>query len=187
MRKLNICLLLLLIVLILNQSCLVIGRNNSSRWYKDKQKQNELNIQEPKPDVVISLKRHQATLIIPFVFIEWYNKNYQLSFRFSTKENIYKNIDSVKFTILNIDSSLIFKDICYEKPFSIFSNTKGPYFQAEIETDYNLIIPKKKKDDLIIILSLYLKNNLGEDIMYNYHFILKRDKDKWLDAGFFQV
>jgi len=187
MRKLTICLLLSLIILVLNQSCLVIGINNSSRWYKDKQTHDLINNQEIKPDVIISLERHRTNLIIPFVYIGWFNKNYYLSFRCSTKENIYKNIDSVKFAIFNIDSSLILKDICYEKPFSIFSNTNGPYFQADIVTDYNLIIPKKKKDDLIIILSLYLKNNLGEYIMYNYHFILKRDKDKWLDAGFFQV
>lgn len=186
MKKLNIC--LLLIILVLNQSCFVIGTHNGSSWFKKEHTQDGINSHETKLEVIISLERHQAKLIIPFIFIEWYNKNYRLSFNFSTFDSTYKNIDSIKYSILDIDSNLICTNICYGKPFSTFSCLGSSNYRAWMETDYNLIIPKKSKNDLIILFNLYLKKHIGGSTMFKYHFILKRsNKDKWIEAGFFQV
>jgi len=88
-----------------------------------------------------------------------------------------------------MDSNLICKNICYGKSYSIFSNSGvcSSNYRAEIETDYKLIIPKQNKDDLILFFNLYLHKHTGENIVLVYHCRLKRNKDKWLDVGFFRV
>ena len=186
MKKLHIYLLSALFIFY--QSCIVIGTNNGSRWFKKEQTLESVSI-DTIPKVIISLERHKAKLVIPFVFFEWYNKNYNLSFNFSTLDNTYKNIDSIRYSILDIDSNLIYKNNCIGNSFSIFSNSGvcSSIYRVEIETDYKLIISKKNKNDLILIFNLYLHKNTGEKTVLLYHCTLKKCNDKWLDAGFFRV
>ena len=188
MRYLLTCFIILAL-----QSCISLSLGNRSRWQNINENDNRTAQQKKlpinrRPDVHVSLINNQKNLVLPFFFIDVDRKNYNVNFNIKTYNNEDTSLDSITFEIKSQEGTMLYKGTSRPTDRGIDSIERSTFaYQASVSTGPDLKLDKKIRNDLLVRLTLHLRNKESKPIFEEYILPLKAEKPKWFRIGMFQV
>ena len=168
-------------VLIMLSGCWISHFGNSPRWYYNRNSidfKQELRQNITDPDIIINISRLTKQLTLPFIFIDWDVKNYSLDLNFHTNDSSLNLLDSVEYSILDINDSLLNKGIIVGHGFRDY--------RTFAQSDYIIAISKNERD-IKVNLIVYLRNREGKQTKSEYKYQLKKINQRWFQIGLFYV
>lgn len=181
--------ILILITIMMLQSCIGLKFGNSNRW--DNQKEHYKPGAEKsvfKPEIILS--KSGTFIPLPFFLIAIMNKDYCLDYHFWTTDSIYKSIDSLCYEIYTADNVLVQKGKCdYSGDFSKINighyreqmtpNYK-PEYRTDASTNFNIKIPKNYRNKELKIFSAFYFRKINNEVAFKADTLnVKLNKDSW--------